>query len=73
MNVTTRHPNKTGFLLKDSASGLYFQDARSDFQVIAVAVAPDSALSFPDTKAAEQARRMIAAFFGSFDFRTVEA
>jgi hypothetical protein len=73
MHVASRYQSPQGFQLKDKASGLYLHDARSDFAVIAVSQEPHTAISFPTEKAAHQARSMVGALFGSFDWRVVEA
>ncbi|HJV86929.1 MAG TPA: hypothetical protein VJ698_15795 [Noviherbaspirillum sp.] len=59
------------FNLKCAATGLMMSDATSDFRVLAVTHTPKHAFPFPCADAANHARTIVGALYGSFDWQVV--
>jgi hypothetical protein len=73
MNTVTTGNKKhsKGFGLRCKSTGLYLSDATHHFEVVAVSYRENLAFSLPTAEAAESARKIVKALYGSFDWQSV--
>lgn len=64
--MTTTH------IIKDRASGLFFQDLTPNTTSIALTTLKSNAMEFPDELAVHHAVKALRSLYGAFDFAPVD-